>query len=117
MPSSHKRGSRRSIWQLCVPLLLVALLLYNPFLVMVSHSDGLSYQALARHRATVGATEMQHYSPVPSQEVQPEVAVEELLAAVVVEINKSASRIFKDESLPQRPELIAGVWFRPPPAA
>jgi hypothetical protein len=81
------------------------------------HADGLSYQALARHRATVGASEMQHYSPVQPYNTHPEVAVEELFAAVVVEHNQSSPRTFEDETLPQRQELKTSIWFRPPPAA
>jgi hypothetical protein len=117
VPSSHQRGSRRTIWQLCVAALLVGLLLYNPFLTLVSHSDGLAYQALARHRATVGASEMQHYSPVQAENAQPEATIEEIFAEVVVENNESASYVFEHETLPQRPELIMSTWFRPPPAA
>ncbi|HKN23447.1 MAG TPA: hypothetical protein VJX72_01265 [Candidatus Acidoferrum sp.] len=117
MPSSHDRGSRRTTWQLCVAVLLVGLLLYNPFLALISHSDGLAYQALARHRATVGASELQHYPRVHGEKAQPEVSVEEAFVAVTVENNESASHIFEDEALPPRPELKTSVWFRPPPTA
>ena len=117
MPSSLQRGNRRPLWQWCVAVLLIGLLLYNPFLALISHSDGLTYQALARHRATVGSSEMQHYSPVPEKNAQPEVIIEESLAAIMVAENQqSASLTFEDEALPQRPELIGSVWFRPPPA-
>jgi hypothetical protein len=60
---------------------------------------------------------VQHYCPVQGESAQLEVIVEEIFAAVVVETNQSASHILKDVTLPQRPELIASVWFRPPPAA
>ena len=117
MPSSHQRGNRRPLWQWCVRALLIGLLLYNPFLILVGHSGGLTYQALARHRATVGSSEMQHYSPVPEKDAQPEVIIDEIFAAIMVVENKqSASPTFENEVLPQRPELIGSVWFRPPPA-
>ena len=93
------------------------LLLYNPFLALISHSDGLAYQALARHRATVGASELQHFPPVHGEKAQPEVIIREVFAEVMVENNESASHVFQDETLPQRPELTTSVWFRPPPAA
>jgi hypothetical protein len=115
VPSSHQRGNMQSIWRLCVPVLLIGLLLYNPFIALVHHSDGLAYQALARHRATVGASEMQHYSPVQG-DTQSEIPIAEIFAKIVVENNQSTSHILEDERLPQRPELIASVWFRPPPA-
>lgn len=117
MPSSHQRGSRPTFWQLCAAALLVGLLLYNPFLALVSQSDGLAYQSLARHRATVGASELQHYPPVHGEKAQPEISVDEAFVAVMVENDESASHIFEDETLPQRPELTTSVWFRPPPAA
>ena len=100
-----------------MPVLLIGLLLYNPFVALVHHSDGLAYQALARHRATVGASEMQHYSPVQGENAQPEIVVAQIFTKVVVENNQSASHILENERLPQRPELIASIWFRPPPAA
>ena len=117
MPSSLQHRSQRPLWEWCIPVLLIGLLLYNPFLILVGHSDGLTYQALARHRATVGASEMQHYSPVPEKDTQPEVTIQEIFAAIiVVESKQSASPTFEDQALPQRPELIGSVWFRPPPA-
>ena len=64
MPSRDTCNRSQACWQLCVSLLLIALLLYNPFLALASHSDGLTYQALARHRATVGASELDHFTPV-----------------------------------------------------
>ena len=117
MPPSRQRGNRQSIWRLCVPVLLIGLLLYNPFLALVHPSDGLAYQALARHRATVGASEMQHYSPVQGENIQSEIVIDEIFGKVVVESHNFASHNLEDDRLPQRPELIASIWFRPPPAA
>lgn len=117
MPSSRQRVSGRTIWQLCVPVLLIGLLLYNPFLALVHHSDGLAYQALARHRATVGASEMQHYSPVQGENAQAEVIVEQLFTLPVVENDESPSHIYQDEALPQQDEATCNIWFRPPPVA
>jgi hypothetical protein len=100
-----------------VPLLLVGLLLYNPFLGLATHSDGLSYQALARHRANVGASELQHFSPVQGDNAQIVVAVEAIFFGRVVDNPEKRFHFVPNDILPQRPELVTSVWFRPPPAA
>jgi len=115
VPSSHDDVTRRALWYVCVSVLLVGLLLYNPFLALASHSDGLAYQALARHRATVGASELQHLASVRGESAQPEVIVEEISTANVVEISTSPACIRQQPTLLQRMELIANIWFRPPP--
>jgi hypothetical protein len=117
VPSSHQRNSRRKWWRLCVPLLLVGLLLYNPFLTLVTHSDGLSYQTLACHRANVGASELQHFSPVQGDNAQVEVTVEAIFFGRIVENAEKRFHFVPNDPLPQRPELDTTVWFRPPPAA
>jgi hypothetical protein len=98
---------------ICV--LLIGLVLYNPFVALAGHSDGLTYQALARHRATVGASEMQHFSPIQGESAQREATVQRICIELVVEKTAYPSPTFQVESLPQRPELASSVWFRPPP--
>jgi hypothetical protein len=115
--SGHPRNNRSKWWRVCVPLLLIGLLLYNPFVALTSHSDGLSYQALARHRATVGASELQHYSPVQGDNAQIEVAVDAIFFGRIVEQADKRFHFVPNDTLPQRPELDTSVWFRPPPAA
>lgn len=114
MPSSHDQVKLRVTWNVCVCLLLVGLLLYNPFLALVTHSDGLTYQALARHRATVGASELQHMAQVQEQNAQPDVIVAEIFTGVV-EIKEFPAVALQQPPLLQRMELIAEIWFRPPP--
>jgi hypothetical protein len=98
-----------------VAVLLIGFVLYNPFLALLNHSDGLTYQALARHRATVGASELQHFTPIQMDAAPFEATVERLCAQLVAEKTDFPSPIFQAEILPQRPELTASVWFRPPP--
>jgi hypothetical protein len=106
---------RRNVWQVCLCLLLIGLVLYNPFSALVTHSDGLSYQALARHRATIGASEMQHFSPIQGERAQLEATVQRISTELVVERNEQPFPTFQVDALPQRPELTTSVWFRPPP--
>jgi hypothetical protein len=114
--SNRQNQARRNLWQTCVSVLLIGLVLYNPFLALVNHSDGLAYQALARNRATVGASEMQHFSPTQQVAAQVEATVERICIELVVEKPDFPSHILDVEILPQRPEPTASVWFRPPPS-
>jgi len=116
VPRSLNCGYRRNFWELSISVLLIGLVLYNPFLALANHSDGLAYQASARHRATVGASEMQHYTPVRGEDTQLEITVEQVFTELVVENDESSSHSFQEATLPQRLELTASVWFRPPPA-
>jgi hypothetical protein len=118
VPSHHQPGSLNSVLRVCVPLLLIGLLLYNPFLALVSHDNGLAYQQLQRHRATVGASELQHFSPVQAESAQLEAVLVELFTnPAVAAADKFSSHQFQTEALPPRLELINRIWFRPPPSA
>jgi len=109
-----RQGRRgRCAWQIGVCLLLIGLVLYNPFLVLAHLTDGLAYETLARHRATVGSSEMQHFAPV--QGAQFVATVEEVVSSLTVEKSECSSHSLHDEALPERPELLASTWFRPPP--
>jgi hypothetical protein len=116
VPSSPDGVKPRALWYVCGCVLLVGLLLYNPFLALAPHADGLAYQALARHRATVGASELQHLAPVPGENAQPEVIVEKIFTGMLVESSTSLAYTQQPPTLLQRIELIADIWFRPPPA-
>ncbi|MGB2637057.1 MAG: hypothetical protein WAM58_24225 [Candidatus Acidiferrum sp.] len=117
MPSRDAYKRLQFYWQLCLSLLLIALLVYNPFLALMGHSDGLTFQALARHRATVGASELDRFTPVQGDNAQLEAIVEQIFVRLTVEKKEFPTRILQDPKLPQPVELIASVWFRPPPAA
>ena len=108
------RGGRRA-WQSCVCVLLIGLVLYNPFLVLAHLTDGFAYETLARHRATVGSSEMQHFSPVQGENAQFVATAEEIISSMTVEKSESSFHNLHEEALPQRPELLASIWFRPPP--
>jgi hypothetical protein len=117
VPSIDTRERPKALWELCVSLLLIALLLYNPFLALIGPSDGLTYQALARHRATVGASELDHFTPVQGDNAQLEAIVEETFLRLTAEKRELPTPVLEDPTVPQPLERIASVWFRPPPAA
>jgi hypothetical protein len=108
-------GKRRPRWPARVCVLLIGLLLYNPFAALTTASDGLSYQALARHRASVGASEMQHFAPVKAESAHVDVSVRTPtgeLPAPREEARLDGGRVH----LPLL-EGMASLWFRPPPRA
>jgi hypothetical protein len=109
-------GKRRQRWPARVCVLLIGLLLYNPFAALTTASDGLSYQALARHRASVGASEMQHFAPVKAKSAHVDVSVRTPtgeLPAPREEARLDGGRVH----LPLLLEGMASLWFRPPPRA
>jgi hypothetical protein len=112
-------GNSCSTWRVCICLVLIASVLYNPFFALKIQSDGLAYASLARHRSTVGSSEMQHYPPVQAKYAQPDATVEETVprvSVVQVEQTEYPASILLDQTLPPQPELIASICFRPPPS-
>src|SRR5271167_3439716 len=108
VPDGPAYGNSRVRWRVCVSILLIGLVLYNPFLAMKIHSDGLAYSALARHRATVGASEMQHFSPVQAdQSGRIDASVEGALGELVIVRNEYPTKNTQDVALPLQTELIA----------
>ena len=113
---SRDGGKHLPMWGRWICVLLVGLLLYNPFAALTSASDGLAYQALARHRASVGASEMQHFAPVKAESGQPDVTVAtqtDDLPATREEARLESGRVH----LPLLLEGMTSLWFRPPPRA
>jgi len=107
---------RRPAWRAWVCVLLIGLLLYNPFLAFASASHGRGYQALTRHRASVGASEMQHFAPVQVEKAPADVSV----AAEISELPEPQKECLLTSGPEHLPLLLEGMtshWFRPPPRA
>ena len=104
-------------WQVCLCVFLIALVAYNPFFGLHGLPDGFSYDTLARNRASVGASELQHFSPVSNPDPAPAPLTTDLPGAEpapCVQEGRSGRDPF--EFHPLEPALLAGVWFRPPPS-
>jgi hypothetical protein len=117
--SSYFRGtlvvSPRHRW---ICLFLAFFLLYNPFLAAPRKAGGLEVCRPASHRATVGASELQHFTTASSQELTGFVdfAPTErpfLLRALPGLISFHVSHAL----FPPKRLLCASLWFRPPPAS
>lgn len=103
-------------WRIAISVLVVGLVLYNPFVVLGRSSGCLSYQRLACNRATLGSAELQDFSPAPDPDIQPPdigADVPQIEPAVILQAHPPA--LDQEELIPAEPELLAGVWFRPPP--
>lgn len=101
-----------------VCVLIVGFLLYNPFLALLHSPGGLSVQHQSRNRATVGAAELQHFSPVSNELAAgtlPEERCREILAAGSGQESHLASDLRRDIVI--TPEFSSNLWFRPPPTA
>jgi hypothetical protein len=103
-------------WQIGLCLLLAALVVYNPFLAGAESGAGLCVQHSASNRATVGASELQQFSPINGQSILATASVTlfqqfDRLLSIASEPHEAAV----EEALPALQYLPASLWFRPPP--
>jgi len=103
-------------WQVCLCLLLIVLVVYNPFAALNGSSGSLSYDKLARNRASIGASELQHFSPVTNPRVQSDSEVDSRGAELSRCVQEDQPGRDQREMIPSQPAMLAGVWFRPPPS-
>lgn len=117
--SSHMIGTvvalRRQQW---ICFLLALFLLYNPFFGLPHSGNGLEVCRPASHRATVGASEMQHFTPTDGWGCFLTAAVAQMEIAVALPIPVADISLvsFVVVRLPQQ-FFGPGLWFRPPPAS
>lgn len=105
----------RPNWRVCICVLLIGLVVYNPFFALCGSSGNLSYQRLARNRATIGSSELQQFSPVSTPTAQADLAVVENGAEPAAAVQETQPGMVQQEVAPLQPELYASLWFRPPP--
>jgi hypothetical protein len=98
-------------------LTLAILFLYNPFLGMASAGDGLNIRHNPSHRATVGASELQHFSPTSGRKIFA-VQVATLIKWLVSPVATPTRYAVETSTLARvvDPLLCADLWFRPPPS-
>ncbi|HXY23856.1 MAG TPA: hypothetical protein VEI73_04350 [Candidatus Acidoferrum sp.] len=96
---------------------LAFFLLYNPFQAAPRGSRTLDVCHPASNRATVGASELQHFTPAAGWDSVPAVDVSAVEApwsqpVVTVETSLAESR----PAIPPAQFVGADLWFRPPPS-
>ncbi len=104
-------------WHVWVCFCLALFLLYNPYMAAPSSANGLNVRHPASNRATVGASELQHFSPAGGRDnfsMDVTSAVE--LLASLPEVSSHAFKLFPQVVSPQQQFFGSSLWFRPPPA-
>ena len=110
------RGENLSRWQVLLCVVLVGLLLYNPFVGLWGANDGFCYDHLARNRATVGASELQHFSPVSNSATQSELDVDVPATGLLQVVCEECPHTDILEVTPLQIEFFTEHWNKPPPA-
>ena len=110
------RGERVSHWHAALCVLLVGLMLYNPFAGACNPNEGLSYDHLARNRATVGASELQHFSPVSNSTSHGELDVDVPAAVHRQPVGVAFCHLGAQVAFRPQPSLLTEFWNKPPPS-
>ena len=102
------------VW-MCV--LLAVLILYNPFAALYYSHDTIEVHTLQRNRASVGASELQHFSPVQDGNQQVDLNLESNREEVAIPAGSFVTRGFEREAEVPQSDIVSKVWSRPPPLA
>jgi hypothetical protein len=110
--------SSAATWQVLVCFLLAGLFLYNPFLMGQRENGGLAVCHPASHRATVGASELEKFSPLDqSLAPLPDLNVVRIfLDPTALAPSTAVPAADRDEVIPPQTVFYPSLWFRPPPA-
>ncbi len=116
-PTHSPEHSSVPRWRFWVCLCLALLLLYNPYLASPSSARGLNVRHPASNRATVGASELQSFSPADGQDKLSRDAVSVILPlASFHEVSSQVFELFPQVVSPSQQFFGSSLWFRPPPA-
>jgi hypothetical protein len=117
-PFTHS-PERRAVprWHSWVSFCLALFLLYNPYLSAPGSPNGLNVRHPASNRATVGCSELQHFSPADGKDKlsAPAIAsVEPFLS--FRDLSSQAIEFIPQVVSPSQQFFGSSLWFRPPPA-
>jgi hypothetical protein len=110
-------GPGIDIGRCLIAFLLVGLLLYNPFSIALHSQAKVTVEHLHSNRATVGAGELDPFSPVTKQ-IALVLAVIAVSSLVLLCLSNEQSQAIKLDFRPLAaisPEFAHDLWFRPPP--
>lgn len=104
---------RRYNW---VCLVLATLLLYNPFSTALRPGHNLEVCHHVSHRATVGSSELQHFSPTDGWGSLPAMDATDTKVALPLPAPLDRSFFVSPPALLHPQQFFgSGLWFRPPP--
>jgi hypothetical protein len=97
---------------------LALLFLYNPFLETLNQHAQLTVCHPDRHRATVGASELEQFArpsgvAVPLPDVE---AARMFLEVASADAAPARYDVVREEGVPVKTGFSLSLWFRPPPA-
>jgi hypothetical protein len=112
------RGQRAARLRGLFCLALAIFLLSNPFLILLRAPGDTSVRHPVSNRATIGSSELQHFSPVSGQDAPDASAVQANTERLPVRSERPVRPERNDqELLTTAPEFSASLWFRPPPVS
>ena len=105
-------------WFRAVCFALIVLLVHNPYLIAAAKAGGLNVSHHPSYRATVAASELQHFSP-PNDRISFAVEVAGVFQDFApLRIDARHPLVYAPQVLSPPPQFwSAGLWFRPPPAS
>jgi hypothetical protein len=116
-PLSIDQPRTAASWPACLSLCLALLLLYNPFFAAPSPAHGLHYRHPLRNRATIGASELQGFSPVEQRDALS--APPALDLALALTFPEPSSQMLHLNPVGPFVSFVCfgfNLWFRPPPS-
>jgi hypothetical protein len=111
-------GWREARGRTAVCLLLMALLLYNPFFTVLSISREFSAQHPLSYRATMAGSELRRCTFEAGKPLLPELSAEISLASTLSTLSHEVALIEPSDTAGAVSQALCdGIWFRPPPSA
>jgi len=105
-------------WWAVTNLLLVALLLYNPFLTILSSSRDLSVRHPLSYRATLAGSELRRCTMDAAQPLVPRLDAVTVHAATLLAPSHEIALVQPSDTAGLLSQALCdSIWFRPPPAA
>jgi hypothetical protein len=96
---------------------LIVLLLHNPYLIAPAKAGGINVSHLPSYRATIAASELQHFTPTNVQYAFTAQAGPAWRDLLPLQADWRQPRITASQVVsPPQQFWCAGLWFRPPPA-
>ena len=115
--SEQRHPIRRQKLRVWMCVLLAALMLYNPFAALCFSHGTTEVDTLQRNRASVGTSELQHFSPVQDDIQQADLNLESRCEGIAAPAGTFVARGFEREVEVPQSDIAFEVWSRPPPLA
>jgi hypothetical protein len=116
--SGIRLRSGRTVGESAVCVLLIALLLYNPFFTFLSISQELCVQHPPSYRATVAASELRRCTFEAFPSLIPAISAALFLAVIVFAPSTEIGVVTSSDTAVLLPQPACDhIWFRPPPSA